>query len=396
MAYGLNEQGFSRKRLDEILEEKNQATRGVFGNDINLAPQSPDGQMNGLAALSDDQLWQIAEYSYNATDPDKATGPAQSSLVKLNYITRQPALATTVTLAATGTPGVTIQPGQLVGVAGGSVKVRTRTAFTFAGSGNATVVADVTETGPIEIEAGLLTVIETPVAGWNTVTNPLKALTGRNRETDAELRLRRERSKGANSQNMLDSLIGLVGDVPGVGFLNVLENRRDPVDPETGLPGHSFEVIVDGGDPTAIAQAIWRAFPFGIGDEGNTMAYATDRQGHLQPIQFTRPIDEPVYVIATIRKRAGYPSDGDDLLKQAIVDYANGDLVQGRGFGTGDDVIYSELYTPLNWVPFHDIVDLFIGLAPDPTERDNIPIGLRETSQFNVQNITILDAAEEP
>lgn len=392
MAYGLNDQGFQRKRLDEILEEKNQATRGVFGNDINLAPQSPDGQINGLAALSDDQLWQIAEYAYNATDPHKATGPALSSLVKLNYITRQQALATSVTLASTGTPGVTIPAGQLVGMAGSNIRVRTRTAFTFGAGGNATVIADVTETGPITLPAGTMTIIDTPVAGWNTVTNPLQGLTGRDRETDAELRLRRSRSVGANSQNMIDSLYSLVGDVPGVTFLNVLQNREDVVDPDTGLKPHSFEVIVEGGDPALIAQAIWRAYPFGIADNGNTTAFATDRQGHLQTIQFTRPVDVPIYVIAVIRKREGYPADGDDLLKQAVVDYSEGNLVQGRGFNTGQDVIYSELYTPLNQVPFHDIVDLFIGTAPDPTERNNIPISLRETARFTVQNISIVEA----
>jgi len=388
MTFGLTDQGFSRKRLADILESKNQEVRGVFGPDINLNPQSPDGQINGLAALSDDQLWQIAEYTYNATDPDKATGAAQSSLVKLNYIQRQPAIATRVTLAAVGTPGVTVPAGRLI--SGGSVQVRTLAAFTFSVGGTAAPLADCTVTGPVEIPPDTLTVFDTPVAGWTSVTNPLEGRTGRHRETDGELRLRQRRSTGANSQNMIDSLYALVGDVDGVTYLNVIDNKGDDPD-ANGLAGHSFEVIVVGGDPDAIAQAIWRAMPFGIGNQGNTTGTAIDRNGHPQTVYYTIPTDVPIYVIAELLKHAQYPADGDALIKQAIVDYAEKRLVEGRGFSTGEDVIRTELYTPINSVPFHDILNLYIGIAPAPTGEDNIPIDLRQTSKFTVTNISIIE-----
>lgn len=389
--YGITDQGFVRKRLDEILETKNEGTRGVFGADINLAPQSPDGQINGLAALSDDQLWQIAEYAYNATDPAKATNAALSSLVKINYITRQGDKATRATLTALGTPGVNVPAGQLISAAGGSTTVRTLAAFTFSELGSASVLADCTVVGPVEIGANLLTNIDTPVFGWASVTNPAAALTGRLRETDAELRLRQQRSPGANSQNMVDSLYGLVGDVPGVTFLNVIDNKGDDIDPVTLLAGHSFEVIVVGGAPDELAQAIWRTMPFGIGNAGTSNGNAIDAQGHTQVVNYTIPADVPIYVIAEIHKRTGYPADGDANMKQAIVDYANGDLVQGREFIPGAPVIYSELYTPINTIPFHDIKGLFIGTAPAPVGEDNIPIDLRQASKFTTANIQIIE-----
>jgi len=92
----------------------------------------------------------------------------------------------------------------------------------------------------------------------------------------------------------------------------------------------------------------------------------------------------------TLNIRAGYPLNGDDLVKQAIVDYANGVLVSGRGFGVSDDIIYTELYTPINTVPGHDITDLRIDFTATPTGIINLTIGTREDSEFLVANINIL------
>lgn len=388
MDYGITDTGFNRKRLNEILASKNAGTISVFGEDINLAPQSPDGQINGLAALSDDQLWQIAELAYDATDPDKAVGDALSSLVKLNYITRQEEKASFVVLEGFSAAGVFLPAGQLVSVPGGSVRVRTRDGVTIPAGGSALIEADCTVAGPISIAAGLLTNIDTPVVGWDSVTNPSPAVAGRYRETDGQLRLRRARSVGTRSQGMVDSLRGRVGDVDGVLYLNVLDNKTDTTD-SNGLTPHSFEVIVTGGEPNAIAQAIWDTMPFGIGWQGNTTASAIDAQGIVQTVPFTRPVDVPIYMILNLHKRSDYPADGDTRIKEAIVSFAEGDLINGRGYTTGDDVIFTELYAPANVVEGMDIVSMFIGTAPAPAGAANIPIAIRETARFSTSRITI-------
>jgi hypothetical protein len=78
------------------------------------------------------------------------------------------------------------------------------------------------------------------------------------------------------------------------------------------------------------------------------------------------------------------------LIKDAIVDYAEGRLIEGRGFSLADDVIYTRLYTPINSVQGHEIDSLKIGTTPNPTGEVNIPIGADQLSRFLVSNITVM------
>ena len=114
MAFGLSDTGFSIKRLDDILADKNTAVTDVFGPDINLTPQSPDGQINGTLSESDADLWELALAVYNAFNPSAATGNALSALVQLNGINRAGATPSTVSLDLTGINTTVIPAGSLV------------------------------------------------------------------------------------------------------------------------------------------------------------------------------------------------------------------------------------------------------------------------------------------
>lgn len=387
---GYTSTGFDRKRFAEILNDKNEAQKTVFGPDINLAPESPDGQISGLMALSDDQLWQIAEYAVNATDPDNAVDATLSNLVKINFIERLEAAPTRIAFDLTGTPNITLPAGQLVGETGGSLVAQLVAPVTFSDTGAASVVGVLTAIGPIEVSGGTFQDILTPQAGWFSVNNAANGIPGRNRETDAELRLRRIRSTSTNSQNMLDSLRGKLGNLAGVTHAEVTQNKTDAID-ENGLTPHSFEAIVAGGDDSEIAQTIWDTFPFGIGINGTTSGTAIDAQLTLQTVPFTRPSRVTVYGEVTIKKRVGYPANGDAQIKDNMVAYANGTLVANRGFFVGDSVVYTEFYTAVNETPAQEIVSVKIGRNPGALAEANIPISIREYSYFTPANIAVVE-----
>ena len=63
--YGITETGFKRKRLDQILDELNGAVKAVFGDNFNVSPESPDGQINGVIAEVFANLWEGFEESYH-------------------------------------------------------------------------------------------------------------------------------------------------------------------------------------------------------------------------------------------------------------------------------------------------------------------------------------------
>lgn len=386
--YGILPTGFSRKRLDQLLEELNAEVKTIFGENFNVSPESPDGQINGVISESNANLWELAEEAYNAFNPSAASGATLSNLVQLNGITRNPASPSIVQLTLTGTAGTFIPAGSLVRTSDTGDQFSTDNDVTLDGAGNGSVLASATVTGPISALAGTLTIIDTPLTGWATVTNAFDAIEGADEETDVELRARRRRSVANASQGILDSIFSAVADLDGVTQTTVLENDTDAVD-SNGLPPHSFHVIVVGGADAAIANAIWLNKPAGILAFGTTTEQVADSQGILHDISFSRPTTVDIYVEVTVNTFADYPSDGDEQIKQAIVDYANGDLVEGRDFGLAEDVIYTRLYTPINSVPGHEITDLQISITFPASGTSNISIGPTEIANFLVANIVV-------
>ena len=243
------------------------------------------------------------------------------------------------------------------------------------------------QVGEIEQEANTIDTIVTPVLGWDSITNPLTASTGRLRETDEELRIRFRNTKLERSSNILDSLYSALLSIDGVQEVAIYENDTDVTDSNGVLP-HSFLPVVLGGSSQIIANTIWENKPMGIRSQGNTVITVTDSQGFPHYIGFERPNPVSVYVnvVLTINPEADiqFPADGADRVKQQIVDYAM------NNFGVGDDVIWSRLFTPINAVPGHQIDSLLIGESPTTTGTSNIVVDFNEISSFESVNINVV------
>ena len=386
--YGISDTGFNIKRLDQLLLELNGECKRIFGENFNVAPESPDGQINGVVSESNANLWEIAQASYDAFNPSAATGVTLSNLVQINGISRLPATPTRVTLNLQGNSGTTIPEGSLVSTDEG-IRFRTESEITLDGTGKALISAQCLVTGPITVLANTVVNIDTPITGWGSVNNNLDAVTGTDEETDVELRARRQSSVARDAQAVIEAILAAVANIPGVTQTVVLENDTN-VTNSNGLPPHSFQVIVVGGVDEEIAQAIWLKKPAGILSFGSTSLDILDSQGLPHIISFSRPVSIDIYVTVTLTAFADYPANGDELIRDAIVKYAEGRLIEGRGFSLADDVIYTRLYTPINSVQGHEIDSLKIGTTSNPAGEVNIPIGADQMSRFLVSNITVI------
>lgn len=387
--YGISDTGFNRKRLDVLLGELNAEVKSIFGDNFNVSPESPDGQINGVISESNANLWEIAEEAYNAFNPSAATGNTLSNLVQLNGITRQAASASRALLTLTGSENTSVPAGSLVSTTDGSTTFVTEDTVVIPVSGSITVFASANTTGPITALAGTITQIDTPITGWDSVTNNANAVLGTDEETDVELRARREQSVARDAQAIIDAIFAEVKAVTGVTQVVVLENDTDVGPDPNGLPAHSINAIVVGGDDQDIGEAIFLKKTLGATAFGNTSVQVEDDQGIPRDIAFSRPTEIPIYVAVTITTFDDYPVDGDDQIKQAIVDYANGDLIAGRDFSLGDDVIWSRIFTPVNSVQGHTVDSLFIKTSSPADETDDIPIAINEISKFTIANITV-------
>lgn len=386
--FGVSSTGFNRKRLDLLLEEINAEMKSVFGDNLNVSPESPDGQVNGVVSESNANLWEIAEEAFNAFNPSAANGVALSNLVQLNGITRSAATSSRANLTLTGTTGVTVPAGSLVSTSDTGDQFSTEEDVTFVG-GTVNVFASAVVTGPINAVAGTLTVIDTPITGWDTANNSADATAGTDEETDVELRVRREQSVARDAQAIIDAIFAEVRAVSGVTQVTVLENDTDSGPDANGLPAHSVGVIAVGGIDESIAEAIFLKKTLGATTFGSTTIPVDDEQGIPHDISFSRPTKIDIYVTVNLTTFSDYPVTGDEEIKQAIIDYANGDLILGRGFNLGDDIINSELYTPVNSIRGQTVDSLLIGTSAAPTGSADIPIAITEIGNFTIDNIVV-------
>lgn len=202
-----------------------------------------------------------------------------------------------------------------------------------------TVIAE--QLGTIYTSAGELTTIVTALGGLFSIYNPLDLTVGREIETDEELRLRHSVSVQQAGSGTLAAIVAAVRNVEGVTAVLGLENRTITTD-ILGLPAKSFEIIVEGGVNSDIANTIWDDKPAGIETYGNNSELVLDFAGGSQEVKFSRPEEVYMWVEMTysLYDEELFPVDGEDQMKQAIATY-------GVGYELGEDVIPTRLLTPI-------------------------------------------------
>jgi uncharacterized phage protein gp47/JayE len=242
--------------------------------------------------------------------------------------------------------------------------------------------------GFIPLPANALNKIQTPIVGWKSVNNPLAGITGRNIETDNELRIRRLLSSKIGGSTP-EGIRARVLNVPGVTSCKVIENRLLVPDAD-GRPGNSFETLVLGGVDLAVATAIWLASPAATATFGTVSVTIIDSSGDNQIIKFSRPAKVYIFVTVTITldTSGSYPTEGDSV----IIDGINNQI---NMLTVGQDVIYQSLNTSIFSVPGISSAVITIGGTlvegtPPVQSSANVIISNTQTAVTDITKINII------
>lgn len=217
------------------------------------------------------------------------------------------------------------------------------TATTFLTFTKIVSISDVVaeETGAIQTLAGTLIEIETTVDGLDGVFNRYDLVTGRNEETDTELRQRYLESLAVTGVGTLDAIVAAVKRVQGVSDASGVENDTETTDSD-GLPPKSFKIVVVGGQNDNIAQAIWDTKPAGIRAFGTIFGTAYDLGSLPHNVYFSRPM--PKYVFVKVAYSL-YDEESLNIPEQDIHDrIVQGINAYGRTLKVGNDVIPNRIY----------------------------------------------------
>lgn len=292
----------------------------IFGADAYIAPDSQDGQFIAILATAITDCNAAAIAIYNSFSPITASGNALSSNVKINGITRNVATNSTVDVVIGGTVGTTITNGQVRDTNNNLWNLPA--SVTIPNTGTITVTATAAVVGAIRADIGTVTKIATPTLGWQTVTNLTATVPGDSVETDAELRERQKVSVALPSQTVLEGMVGAVANVSGVTRVLGLENATNVTD-ANGIPAYNTAFVVEGGDVTDIATAMYLKKTLGSPTFGSTSVVLTNIYGQPQTIKFSRPVDVPITVVITLKALSGYTAATGTAAAQAVVDYIN-------------------------------------------------------------------------
>ncbi|NHN33575.1 baseplate J/gp47 family protein [Paenibacillus agricola] len=307
----------------------------IFGSDIYLGIDTQDYQWISAVADIIYDSFLTSQGVYNSRGPSTALGSPLDIIVKLNGIKRLAAVFSTCYVTLTGTAGTTITNGVAGDTNGNGWSLSSP--IVLDGAGQATALATCQIAGPVTANPGQLNKIVTPTYGWTSITNDLAASIGTNVETDAQLRSRQAISTAQPSRTVLEGMQGAVAAVSGVTRFRVYENDTNVTDPD-GLPAHSVTAVVEGGDSTSIASAIYEKKGPGCYTNGTTEIILTDAYGNPTFVRFYRPTYVDIDVVVNVKALSGYTSNTTADIKAAIAAYCDSLLI-------GDDLYVSSLWS---------------------------------------------------
>jgi len=99
--FGLTSQGFVIKPQQQIVTELQTDLQGVFGQNINLNPESNFGQIVGIWSEREALIWQLALAVYSSQYPAGAEGTSVDNILALNNLRRALASPTSSPLVIT-------------------------------------------------------------------------------------------------------------------------------------------------------------------------------------------------------------------------------------------------------------------------------------------------------
>ena len=390
----VDETGLQIKTIEEILEELSTQQKAEIDSALNTNPDEPIGELNGIFAAQLREIWEVAEVAYNGFNPDAAEGFLLEKLSALTGTKKEGATKGTVTCDIDIDIGTTLLSGtHFANVVGDPDNRWTPQAdFTSPSSGVHPVVFEAENVGAIIANSGTITVISTAVVGWNSVTNPLDAVPGKEIDTNEELRKRREEELRATGSATVDAMRADILADPDVSQCTVFENVTDTTDLLTGLPAHSLEAVVFDGTPpvltnAAVAQLIWDTKPAGILAFGLESGVATDTLGTFHTMGFSRPAEIEIWIeiFVSINIATGYA--GSAALEAALVALNDSDLLLGR------DVIANRLTEiAMAFDGVFDVTSTQLDFSEFPVATANLVIQPREIARLDTSRILVTEA----
>ncbi len=293
----LDANGLVVATTDEIASDLSTALKAVYGTDINLLPESPDGQMVGIYSQADSDVLDLLVDIYNMFDVDSAYGISLQRLVSINGMTIRAGTFTTTPVEVTTDRALTL-PGldqDIVApyqVQDANTVWTLISSFSFSGADTQALVFQASSMGPITPLPNTITIQATPIVGVTGVNNPsvVGAVIGSAEESDVELRIRHAKSFQLAATGPADAVQAAILSLDGVTDAIVISNNTNATVDD--VPAHSIWAIAVGGEASDIAGAIYSKLNPGCGMFGDQTYDVARPNGQLAEMQWDTGLEQ--------------------------------------------------------------------------------------------------------
>lgn len=394
-------QGYVLKTQNEWFDEERQLYLDI-DPDWNLDPSTPDGLKLAHDAEVFGVLDETLQQAYNSKDPNKAVAVDLDVICALTGTKRSEGTPSNVAVTLTGTAGTIIPAGKRIESATTGSRWTIDQTVTLV-AGTASTTATCTVFGPTQADIATLTRIVDVVGGWTGVSNPSVATPGTDEQLDSSLRVERATAVGRPGNNQIDSMLGELFAVPGVRRVKIYENDTnsaafDAVNNPYSLPAHSISVIVDGGAIADVGMAIYVKKNPGVllnqsGTPLSTTVVSPKYPTNTKLIRWATPLYLDMIVAITVKNDGTLPTNIADLIDEAFLEFAAGDLVPAdvgfkmQGFDIGESVPYLTLTTPINKV-LGEFGNSYIQSFTVNGGTTNIAVAFNQLSRWTSANIS--------
>lgn len=340
----INQNGFKADSFIEILTRLSTQLKDIYGQDINLDQDTPDGQMVGINTTVISDLQDLGLYIYNSMDPDFAEGVNLDRLLKLLARTRLPATKSTVDINLTLNRDAIIPITYTVSDSNGqNWQIASEQTLTV---GTHLVTFESVDYGMITAESNTITQQVTIMTEIDSLTNPADAVSGRDEESDQELRERRNKILEVNAYSTVGSMLGKILTLDNVVDCVVYENQTSVYDAEKELNSHSLWIIVKAGEVEQIAEIIAKEKTGGTGLKGlieetyieNFIRQNGTTRELIHTVKFDRPAEKEIYLKFNVKRRVSSQSIDMDNIKNTLTN---------KVFQIAENVTVTELYATI-------------------------------------------------
>ena len=336
--------GFKAESFTEILTRLSNGLKNIYGQDINLDQDTPDGQQLGIQANIISDFQDLALYIYNSMDPDLADGANFDKLLKLLARTRLPSSRSTVDIEMVLNKTVSIPASYTIKDLNNQNWIIGTAQTLDAGTHLVSFYSE--DWGNITAEPNTINEQVTILTEVVSINNPESAISGRDEESIVQVRERRNKILEINASSTIGSIIGKILDLNGVIDAVPYENMTKIYDPIRDIQPNSYWIVVKGGDISQISEIIAKDKTGGTGLKGQVETVYIEKfvrkdgsvREFYHDVKFDRPTEVSIHIKFKVSRKISTQSIDIEHIK---------DTLANKEFYIAQNITVTELYSTI-------------------------------------------------